>query len=366
MLRFAIVASLTLLLGACGATLGSALLLPPGSTTEYFAKCLKANGFIDSETGASLSSVQQKLTSGLLYPRDGTSPADRMLKKGWVNLYLDCYLAPVEQTDIEGRLLRGHIVLTLLAQYGSASLVMKDRASKPDDAIAMQGHIRRAQFQLLSVSPAGLRGVYGLDGKAEDGSLLIPDRTATMARTTKLISEDLPNFHNARRVAAVFDVGLDIMRVDGRYIASLAGSVFDIVSGTIATGGLNPGTVSKLQDLMGGVAQGMQLAALNQWYGSAFIADAELSILVSQNPPSASNLPYYRDVSRSWFYWQKRLDAACDGLNKLAGEKKTTCLPTAGEMADFIEAEFGADHGFIKPLRIKAKDEAARKAAATK
>lgn len=118
---------------------------------------------------------------------------------------------------------------------------------------------------------------------------------------------------------------------------------------------------------MGGVAEGMKLAAQNQWYGSALIADAELSILVNQTPPTIPpGDPYYRDVSRAWAYWQRRLNVACDGLSMLAGEKKTTCLPAAGDMADFIEEEFGPDHPFLKPLRDKAKDVAAKKADAIK
>ncbi len=369
MLRIGLMASLALLLGACGATLGSTLLLPPGSTKSYFATCLKDNEFIPSVDGLSVVAVQQRLTSGLLYPRDGQSPEARLVKKGYVNLYLDCYLAPVDLTDIEGRLLRGHIVLTLLAQYGAASLSAKERVSKPDDAIAMQGHIRRSQFHLLSASPSGLRTIYGLDDKDSDGkSFFVPSATAaTATKATGVMSlENLPNFHNARRVAAVFDVGLDIARVDGRYVASLAGSVFDIVSGAVSTGGLNPALISKVQDLMGGVAQGMQLAALNQWYGPAFIADAELSIL--SNPSAVVETVgqfRYRDVGKSWFYWQRRLNTACDGLSMLAGEKKTTCLPTAGEMADFIEEEYGVEHPFVAPLRNKARDIAIRKAKAT-
>jgi hypothetical protein len=370
MLRIGLVASLALLLGACGATIGSTLLLPPGSTSEYFVGCLKKNGFIPSQEELSLSAIQKRLTSGLLYPRDGSkSPQQRFLEKGYVNLYLDCYLAEVDTRDVEGRLLRGHIVLTLLAQYGSASLVAKERVSKPDDAIAMQGHIRRAQFHLLSASPSGLRATYGLDKTDADGKpLLAPGdaRTATKA-TAELSAGDLPNFHSARRVAAVFDVGLDLARVDGRYIASLAGSVFDIVSGAISSGGLSLASVSKLQDLMAGVAQGMQLAALNQWYGPAFLLDAELAI-----PSGSSSTPiatvgefYYREVGRTWLYWQRRLTVACDGLSVLAGEKKTTCLPTAGEMADFLEEEYG-DHPFVSPLRNKAKDDAIRKAKAGK
>lgn len=376
MLRIGSVAALAVALGGCGGTLGSALVTPAGSTSDYFVACLKQNGFIPGKQDLSLALIQSNLTSGLLAPRDKPTDStadfsaaaeaarvrDRMSKPGMVNKYLDCYIAPVDQADIEGRLLRGHIVLTLLAQFGSASLAAKERATKPDDAIAMQGHIRRAQFHLLSASPSGLRGIYGLSDPK-----LLPNSSAATASLAQLTKEDLPNFHTARRVSAVFEVGLDIARVDGRYIASLAGSVFDIVSGAVSSGGLNPAVFSKLRDLMGGVAEGMKLAAQNQWYGSALIADAELSILVNQTPPTIPpGDPYYRDVSRAWAYWQRRLNVACDGLSMLAGEKKTTCLPAAGDMADFIEEEFGPDHPFLKPLRDKAKDVAAKKADAIK
>jgi hypothetical protein len=161
-------------------------------------------------------------------------------------------------------------------------------------------------------------------------------------------------------VAAVFDVGLDIARVDGRYIASLAGSVFDIVSGAVSSGGLSLTSVSKLQELMAGVAQGMQLAALNQWYGPAFMLDAELAILV--NPAQSTAVPGYPYMGKSWIYWQRRLNAACEALGALAGEKKAPCQPTAAEIADFIEAGGGSDHPFLLALRNKAKDEAIRKA----
>ncbi|HZP98302.1 MAG TPA: hypothetical protein VFB13_02110 [Reyranella sp.] len=378
MIKVAYAALASLFLCACGATIAGELMVPAGTPLDDFRKCLKANGFMAQNEELSFGLIQSRLTTGIIprrYVSENVEAAEyfskeaeasrvmaRLMIKGEVSKYLDCYLsAPVDMADIEGRLLRGHVVLTLLAEYGQASLIAKNRISKPDDAIAMMGHIKRAQFYLLSASPYGLRAVY-FRGNDPNGAAYMTDAVlAANARKIGLMAlQDLPNFHNAQRVAAVFDVGLDIAKVDGRYVTDMVGSAFDIVSGAVASGGFSLAAAApKLQEIMKGVTAGLQLVAANMWYGPPLIDDAALTLLSDPGPASA--VPYYRETGTGWIYWQRRLSASCDALQTLAGDKKTACLPTVSEMADFIQVEM-PDHPLLQTLRNKIKDDAIKKA----
>jgi hypothetical protein len=232
----------------------------------------------------------------------------------------------------------------LLAQYAAASVMAKESATMPTDAATIIFHIRRASIHLLSASPQGLEATY-LQSK--------PGPPQFNAETAKALGSylelDLQNFRNAQRVAAVFDIGTDIAKIDGRYVANTAGTIFDVVSTTVATGGFNPSVVPKLQSLLAASVAGLTLAAQSQWYGSAFIRDAQESLLTKRSPANQLD----PSVIVLWRAWQARINAACESLKVAADTRLKPCEPTAAEIIDYLKREY-PDHPYLPALKARA------------
>lgn len=357
MYKLVVVVAAGLALAGCGGTIFSLAVDPPGKTRDYFLKCLQSNRFLpDSANKASASEVAARLTEGIVptqyapasntgYTIEAETGEIEALRRqpGYVNRFLDCYVAPVRATDLKGRLLRGQIVAALLAQYASATLIAKERATKPDDAATIIFHIRRAALHLMSVSPEALESLYLL--RKEDIPLKSRPGPAAARDLAALVRLSLPNFHNAQRTAAVFDIGTDIARIDGRFVTNTAGTIFDVVSTTAVSGGFNPSVVPKLQGLVEAAVAGLSLAAQSQWYGSAFIRDAQESLLVDMSDT--------RNIGLLWLAWQSRINAACESLKAVTDTRAKPCEPTAIEMADYIKREYPG-HPYLDALQERA------------
>jgi len=368
MLRAVVAVGIALTVAACGSNIFSLTVDPPGKTPGYFAECLRDNHFLDGSPGSFKPSVvAARLAEGVVLRQswpDGVSVSAPKSQPnmtfvteasqigtiasthpGYVHLFLDCYIAHVDQSDHAGRLLRGQIMTALLAQYAAASVMAKESATMPNDAATIIFHIRRASIHLLSASPQGLEATYSLRSKA--GSLQF-DAEAAQALASYL-ELDLQNFRNAQRVAAVFDIGTDIAKIDGRYVANTAGTIFDVVSTTVATGGLNPSAIPKLQSLLAASVAGLTLAAQSQWYGSAFIRDAQESLLIKRSPANQLD----PRVIVLWRAWQARINAACESLKVAADTRLKPCEPTAAEIIDYLKREY-PDHPYLPVLKARA------------
>lgn len=355
--RLAGIVAAAMLLAGCGSTIFTELVRPPGKDRTYFQTCLRNNGFLPGDF--SVAAVAQRLREGVIYPEvwPDATPAnapfgvadERMLigelsaRPGYVNLFLDCYVAKVDQANIEGRLLRGHILTTLLAQYASASLIAKEKATKSDDAATIMAHIRRAEILLISLSPEALTAIYGLKRD-----------TAGDARLHDMTLRLMPNFRNAQRVAAVFDIGIDIARVDGRFVAGAAGNLFDVVSGAVSGGPFNPALAPKVNELFAAAVAGLQLAAQSELYGGAFIRDAQLSLLDVALPLRGP--PPENPVGEVWQAWLARINAACDSLRGAAGDNNLPCQPSTIDMVNFLKREYPT-HPYLPALKDKAAAE---------
>lgn len=371
MFKAAIAVAAALSVSACGSTIYSQIVDPPGKSQAYFVNCLKNNGFLGGEK-ASIVDIATQLRRGVVpeqrWPDGRSITSSRFTaveentqitnftieeQAGAVHLFLDCYIAHVSPTDIEGRLLRGHIVTTLLTQYGAASLMAKQRSAKADDAATMIFHIRRASVHLMAVSPAALERLYSLTGpKAETSVSKLVKSDAASTLKNMAGKGPLRHFRNAQRTAAVFDIGTDIARVDNRYVTDTAGTIFDVVSTTAATGGFNPSVVPKLQSLLESAVAGLSLTAQSEWYGSAFVRDAQESLFNNLNDvPTAGIL---------WLAWQTRLNAGCEGLKAITDTRAKPCEPTVIEMADYIKREY-PDHPYLDALLERASIDVKKK-----
>lgn len=101
--------------------------------------------------------------SPLAAPRPGPPPQRPDIA---VNRYLDCYIAPVGTDvfgsgsaaaedgdyDMEGRLLRAHLLLTMIASYGAELVSTGSGKRAPGHAARLLGHVRDAEMSLRMVS----------------------------------------------------------------------------------------------------------------------------------------------------------------------------------------------------------------------
>ena len=99
----------------------------------------------------------------------------------------------------------------------------------------------------------------------------------------------MPNFRNAQRVAAVFDIGVDIARVDGRFVAGTAGNLFEVISGAASGGLFNPSLAPKLNELF--------VAAVAGLPGPPPRVTAEATLAVSK---TTAVTPVARRASCAW------------------------------------------------------------------
>lgn len=341
--RIATLATIALMLGGCGATLPTVLTNPPSKSQGYFHKCLAdkwGDPGVGDAAGVSFAHVMTKFKTGLM--PEQTSDTVPM-GPGAIHEFLDCYIGPVHQNDLEGRILRGHIIVVLLAQYGAETLEASSRSAKPEDAQRMLAHIRRAQRHLLAASPAGLDARWGQSAngrwQALDGLKGAKER-AEERRIVMGADGELPFFRNAQRHSAVFEVGIDISRVNAREFLYVVKSLFSAVVGR---------SVPDLSVAIGYALDGLNLASKVEWYGGAFIRDAQLTLgqLRAAGVPAAednvTSSEYQRAVGK-WQAWNVRLQKACESLQAMAKTDLEGCWPSKEYMKGYLESEYQWRH----------------------
>ena len=339
-MRTVVLCAVALLLPGCGADLLTTAVDPPGMRQRTFEGCLRNNGFLGPTESVSIPLVAIRFAHGFTATQEEPPNALPISDPGPIHKFLDCYIAKVDPQDLEGRLLRGHILVVLLAQYGTETLIVRDRSAKPQDATRLIADIGRAELALAAASPAAMAARYkvAFDGEAE--------RQELRARAMLV---DMPHFRNARRTAAILEIGIDIERVNSREFLYVAKSLFTAVTTK---------SITALTDVLQSVVQGLLIAMNVDWYGTAFLRDAQLALA---NPPAARN-----DVA-SWRMWDVRLRAACADLQSIAKSVADSCEPSIEAMLKYLRTEFGEDHPAIAKLEaVRARQAADAAAAAAK
>ncbi|MEJ2452867.1 MAG: hypothetical protein P8103_01740 [Candidatus Thiodiazotropha sp.] len=201
-----------------------------------------------------------------------------------IDTLLDCALSPA--ITEESKLYRGHVLLSLLAQYGAYNLQIGPYEERIGDAITLLAHIKQAEYSLRGPS-----------------SVVKPDvifrryqeRPARLDRITYVLE------------VALYAERPTLRRLKGR-VGSLVGS--------IASGASTESIRWSLKGAIDGIEKSIHL----RLYGKAYLDDAkeDLSRFTGEG-----QLPEAAD-------WQRRdamIEEACDQIAKLANLNGYSCIP---------------------------------------
>ncbi|RZF63246.1 hypothetical protein EWE75_17005 [Sphingomonas populi] len=285
-----------------------------------------------------------------------------------LNRFLDCYVAPVGpasavaakqitagDADTEGRLLRGHILLALLAQYGTELIVSRPSSKQVTQAELLLGHVIDAERSLRGASlvlnpetraklPASLisqanetgllvydEGVLveteaGKPKKGPDGKT-IPAKGVKMLTLTDpagTIQPTLGWYGFTTRLLRVFQVGVDVERIDAQQTLDRASNLIAAFSGAIQ------GFLPILKDGLSGFVTVQK----TRIYGDAYLRDARATLNVARNAtlarPDAAAMTYdVPKIQKSWALWDNEIDSACKVLATVAKKDEASgkCIP---------------------------------------
>lgn len=291
-----------------------------------------------------------------------------------LNRFLDCYIAPVGilpsdavkfdpmapaglgeygDDDIEGRLLRGHILLALLTRYGTEIVVSHASKKQVAQAEMLLGHVKDAEISLRRASlvmdektrakAAAVDGLLIASAKGGAALDLNPGRAASKAddqeKGTSVKIEDIEilTINDQRgttqlklewseyttRLLRVFQVGVDIQRIDAQQTLDRITNLVAAFSGPVA------GFEEVLRDGIAGVVTVQKI----KLYGGAYIRDARASLAVARNGTSLSGRTWSYHVPtlrQGWALWDEELNEACRVLATVAKRDtaNAACVPS--------------------------------------
>jgi hypothetical protein len=225
----------------CAATGGSIVGTAPG-----LAACagLKTEDQVNVTDGAGNPhpDLVEFLIKGLAV-NPSASGVDPAVRGNPFDKFLDCYIGPVNAADLEQRLLRGHVVVTMLAMYGGYNIGLRRYNGIEDDATTI---LRSAEAAEVALS----------------GSSAVVTRAAgdAAARAPSV----LPTVEQVDRVVDLLQLAIDVER------PTLA-RTRDTVLNLIAAVGGSPGAA---RELIGAALTGIKKATILEIYGHAVRNDA--------------------------------------------------------------------------------------------
>jgi hypothetical protein len=211
--------------------------------------------------------------------------------------FLDCYVGEVDMRDPEKRLLRGHVVVTMLAMYGAFNLGHRRYDNLADDAALIIQGIENAQLEL----GAGSRLVI----QAALGPAAEPEQVLTA-------------FGRVSRAVDVLQVAVDVERPSqARALGGLRNLAAAIGSGA----GVG------IADLVLDGLRGIRKAAILEVYGGALRNDARRFL---------RGLDGRAVTLADWQAWDRWLDRACARIAAIGGVTNR-CVPGAQAMAAHVD-----------------------------
>lgn len=348
--RIAILIVLALSLGGCGADLLTMATHPPGMARATFEKCLHDNMFlVNQNEQLSLPVISARFAHGFVVEQTESPNAapNPLSDPGPIHHFLDCYLAKVEPDRIDLRLLRGHILTVLLAEFSAEVLTVRTRSATPQDASRVIADVARAELLLSALSVDALDSRYSIIPAASDPSV----RGNISTELNKIFSNDLPTFRNAQRTAAVLEVALDIEQVNAREFWNVAKSIFTA---------LTTKSTAALSDILQSVGQGLLIAMNSDWYGTAFLRDAQLTIRNASGDTTGGTKA--GAVQDGWRMWDTRLKKACADLQSLAKSTANPCIPSQDATIQYLKDEFGEKNKVVAQINRNAAQAAFDKA----
>lgn len=272
------------------------------------------------------------------YPEHPQNGIDDFAKGGadrpdWrLNRFLDCYIAPVGapdalkaatgvpglsaqngDDDIEGRLLRAHILLTLLTRFGTQLIVSHPGKKQVTQAELLLGHVAEAEKALRSASlvwnaelraqAAGTR-LLTVDDQA-GGHDIDKASTLTLSDGIDDLQPVLRWYGYTTRLLRVFQIGVDIERIDLQQSLDRASNIVAAFS-TPIKGAFN----AILKDSLAGIATVQEIRI----YGDAYLRDARETLSVhrrfTKRDPSAWRYDV-RSLRAGWTLWDAELTRSC-------------------------------------------------------
>lgn len=303
--------ALALVLGSCAPTSGVMLAAQPGlvACADLTYRGADASGKpvqrrITDHRGEPTPFLMSSLIAGV------TADPGRDLGGGEPNPFdtlLDCYVGPVDMADPEKRLLRGHVVVTMLAMYGDFNLGYGRYSDVEDDAALIIRAIENAELSLAAGSRLTVQAALGPDAE--------PDTVLT-------------SYGRVDRLVDVLQVAIEVERPSrSRAAVSLRNLAAAVGSGGSAG----------IADLLSAGLRGLRKAAMLELYGGALRNDARRFL---------AGIEGREATLADWRIWDRWLDRACRSM-AVQGDVTNRCVPQAQTLAAYL------DHG-TPPSRTAA------------
>ncbi|MEA1673760.1 hypothetical protein [Nitrospirillum sp. BR 11163] len=325
---------------------------PPGRDKNVYARCLagKANLWDDGRKSmaakpsddntvilAAISNLGIMLTSGSALTNDELALATQAIPDAqWLgaieatpfNSFLDCYVAPVDPVNFQGRLLRGHMVLAAVAQYLAAVVHDADASHKSEFAQQALHLLTKAE---LNLEVNSLAFVAPLKDSAGDPLITF------IAPPGHSPYEGLALRHvlNMQRVWVILQAAALADKID----AYNSYSAIERLVVSIATG---PTILGDVKEIGEAAIEGLNKVALYNNYGAAYAAGGFEDLRKVALPPGATAAAFDAAFAalppgapanspplgvQIWRTWDKVLDSACASLAQSAGENIVSCIP---------------------------------------
>ncbi|MBX9886027.1 MAG: hypothetical protein K2X68_13760 [Novosphingobium sp.] len=254
-----------------------------------------------------------------------------------LNRYLDCYIGPVGSesadaapgllapnngdVDLEGRLLRAHVLLAILAAYGTELVTSHASAKQPAYAALLLKDIANAEIELRISSQLVNNEALVTSGLA---SPISPDKKLTCAADRFAADQKALRWQSyATRILRVFQVAKDTQVID-------AGQSLNRLTNIIAAFS-RPSTLlfqGLLKDALGGFGA-MQKVRL---YGDAMLRDGRETLTGHRLATSLKGSDFTlseTDVAiRRWRLWDGNLRQSCAVLAAIAKDPSPACVPS--------------------------------------
>jgi hypothetical protein len=211
--------------------------------------------------------------------------------------FLDCYVGEVDMRDPEKRLLRGHVVVTMLAMYGDFNLGHRRYDNLEDDAALIIQAIENAELNLGAGSRLMVQAALGPAAEPE---------------------QVLTSFGRVSRVVDVLQVAIDVERPS--QVRALGG-LRNLAAAIGGGGGVG------ITDLVFDGLRGIRKAAILEVYGGALRNDARRFLRGLDGRPV---------TLADWQAWDRWLDRACARVAAIGGGTNR-CVPGAQALAAYVD-----------------------------
>lgn len=280
-------------------------------------------------------------------PLSAPRPGDTARPDVAVNRYLDCYIAPVGPDrdglaeggdyDLEGRLLRAHVLLTMLASYGTELVSTHSGKRAPEHAARLLGHIRDAELSLRSASLVTNDALLAVATQRNRAQVTAKTLLAVQDRAGATTQRRWDGY--ATRLLRTFQIAVDIQVIDAHQSFDRATNILSALSAP---------TSAAVTGVVMDAVKGLATVQKVQIYGDAMRRDAAETLaahrlqIVAGPPLNGITATWTLDREAAllrWQTWDTALDRSCRLLAALAKQTDAGCIPTPAALRKVLETE---------------------------